>query len=391
MIERRFVKGAQVRAKQGDKPGIEGYGSVFGEQYVLWDSPTMRIVETVAPGTFARALQEKQDVRCLFNHEPDNILGRTANNTLSMNEDSKGLHYDADFDMRTRIANDVRCFVDRGDVTGCSFSFSVTKQQRTEVEDNEKLIINREIQDVDLYDVGPVTYPAYEGTGVKARAVELRSLFPDGISAAARAHAPAELRDLIDMGPLSGAPSDPGAGNPDPDNDGDDDTSPAGDNDATEDCSCRCRACYDGNHEECDDYMVTCPDAENCGDLAAMRSAELAREKRDSAKTKRVDGEDLPASAFAYVGDANDTSTWKLPIKFSTEEKTKSHIANALARFGQTNGIPDSEKPAVLAKIKAAANAHGIHVGDESKDAEIISLEQAKARTETLRAQLSLG
>ena len=137
--------------------------------------------------------------------------------------------------------------------------------------------------------------------------------------------------------------------------------------------------------------MVTCPDAENCGDLAAMRSAELAREKRDSAKTKRVDGEDLPASAFAYVGDANDTSTWKLPIKFSTEEKTKSHIANALARFGQTNGIPDSEKPAVLAKIKAAANAHGIHVGDESKDAEIISLEQAKARTETLRAQLSLG
>jgi HK97 family phage prohead protease len=391
MIERRFVKGAQVRAKQGDKPGIEGYGSVFGEQYVLWDSPTMRIVETVAPGTFARALQEKQDVRCLFNHEPDNILGRSANDTLRMNEDAKGLHYDADFDMRTRIANDVRCFVDRGDVTGCSFSFSVTKQQRTEVEDNDKLIISREIQDVDLYDVGPVTYPAYEGTGVKARAVELRSLFPDGVSAAARAHAPAELRDLIDMGPLPGTPSDQDDGNTDPDNDGDDDTIPAGDNDDDmEDCSCRCRACYGGDHEQCDDYMATCPDAQNCGDMAGMRAAAVVREKRDGAKTKRVDGEDLPASAFAYVGDANDTSTWKLPIKFSTAEKTASHVRNALARFGQTNGIPDSEKPKVLAKIKAAAKACGIHVSDESNAAEIMSLEQAKARTETLRAQLSL-
>jgi HK97 family phage prohead protease len=396
MIERRFVKGAQVRAKQGGKPGIEGYGAVFGEQYVLWDSPTMRIVETVAPGTFARALQEKQDVRCLFNHQPDNILGRSANGTLNMNEDSTGLHYDADFDMRTRIGNDVRCFVDRGDVTGCSFSFQVTKQVRTEVEDNDKLIISREIQDVDLYDVGPVTYPAYEGTSVKARSVELRSLFPDGVSAAARAHAPAELRDLIDLGPIPAALSVRDDADPnDPDNDDPDDTDPDNDPDDpddndVEDCACRCRACYDGDHEDCDDYMATCPDAQNCGNMAGMRAASLMREKRDGAKTKRVDGEDLTASAFAYVGDPNDTSTWKLPIKFSTPDKTASHVRNALARFSQTNGIPDSEKPKVLAKLKAAAKACGIHVADESNAAETIALELAKAKTDTLTAELSL-
>jgi HK97 family phage prohead protease len=79
------------------------------------------------------------------------------------------------------------------------------------------------------------------------------------------------------------------------------------------------------------------------------------------AKTKRVDGEDLPASAFAYVGDAKDTSTWKLPIKFSSEEKTKSHIRNALARFNQTN-LPSGEKDKVWAKIVAAAKKHGIDV-----------------------------
>lgn len=204
MIERRFVKGAQVRAKQGDKPGIEGYGAVFGEEYVLYDSPTLRFVETVKSGTFTRALQEKQDVRCLFNHEPDNILGRTANNTMQMVQDSKGLHFDTDIDVRTRIGADVRCFIERGDVTGCSFSFSVQKQTRTEVEEGDKLTIHRDIEDVDLYDVGPVTYPAYEGTSVGTRAIELRSLFPGGIPESVLAHAP-ELRELR----VADLPADP--------------------------------------------------------------------------------------------------------------------------------------------------------------------------------------
>lgn len=79
-----------------------------------------------------------------------------------------------------------------------------------------------------------------------------------------------------------------------------------------------------------------------------------------NAKTKRVADEDLPASAFAYVGDPQDLATWKLPIRFSTEEKTKSHIRNALARFSQTQGIPAGERAAVLAKIKAAAKRYGI-------------------------------
>ena len=278
MRERRFVRGAQVRAMQGGKPGIEGYGAVFGEEYVLYDSPTLRIVETVKAGTFSRALQEKQDVRCLFNHAPDNILGRTTNDTMRMKEDSKGLYYETDFDMRTHVANDVRCFVDRGDVTGCSFSFSVKKQERIEEETDQKLTIRRTIQDVDLYDVGPVTYPAYEGTGVKARSIELRSVFPEGVPANVLAHAP-ELRELIDGGAIPGTPSDQGDGNADPDDDGDDDTVPAGDtDDDMGDCACSCRACVGGDCDECDLYMETCGDADNCG--ADMYSARAARDDK---------------------------------------------------------------------------------------------------------------
>lgn len=86
-----------------------------------------------------------------------------------------------------------------------------------------------------------------------------------------------------------------------------------------------------------------------------------------SAKTKRVDGVDLTADCFAYVGDKEDTSTWKLPIKFpGDEEKTKSHIRNALARFSQTQGIPEAERAGVLAKIHAAAKKHGIDVTDKA-------------------------
>jgi hypothetical protein len=92
---------------------------------------------------------------------------------------------------------------------------------------------------------------------------------------------------------------------------------------------------------------------------------ELLKEK----KTKRVDGEDLTSSCFAFVGDPEDTSTWKLPIKFSDEEKTKTHIRNALARFGQTEGMSEEEKKAAKRKIMAAAKEHGIDVSDTDKAA----------------------
>lgn len=78
----------------------------------------------------------------------------------------------------------------------------------------------------------------------------------------------------------------------------------------------------------------------------------------EAAKTKRKGGEDLHASDFAYVGDAQDPSTWKLPIHDAA------HARNALARFDQTQGIPASEKSAVLAKIKSAAKKFGVDVSE---------------------------
>src|SRR5579859_3199676 len=90
-MERRFTSGAELRAD--DSGAISGHAAVFNQEYVLWDSPGYRVVETVKPGTFKRALREKQDVVCAFNHSPDHILGRSSAGTLSISEDDTGLAF----------------------------------------------------------------------------------------------------------------------------------------------------------------------------------------------------------------------------------------------------------------------------------------------------------
>jgi len=82
-------------------------------------------------------------------------------------------------------------------------------------------------------------------------------------------------------------------------------------------------------------------------------------------KTKRVDGEDLEKSAFAYQGSA-ETKDWKLPIKFSTDEKTKSHLRNAIARWNSTDMPNAEEKSRARGRIKAAAKEHDIDVEEGS-------------------------
>jgi hypothetical protein len=81
--------------------------------------------------------------------------------------------------------------------------------------------------------------------------------------------------------------------------------------------------------------------------------------------TKRVAGEDLTSEAFAYVGDEKKKSTWKLPIKFKSEAKSKRHVRNAIARFDQTDMPNKAEKEKAWKRIVAAAKRYGIEVSSE--------------------------
>jgi hypothetical protein len=78
-------------------------------------------------------------------------------------------------------------------------------------------------------------------------------------------------------------------------------------------------------------------------------------------KTKRVAGEDLPASAFAFTGnkaDGGNPSEWEFPIKFSDPAKTKAYVRRAIVGFDRRKLNIGTTKP--FEAILAAAKENGI-------------------------------
>ena len=144
---------------------ISGYSARYYDandpdtQYQLWSD----CFERLMPGCFESALKRPDDVRCLFNHDPSNILGRTAAGTCRLRVDSKGLWFEADLP-DSEPGRTVETAISRKDVTGCSFSFDVIAATWIEETKDGETVWIRQITDVVLYDVGPVTFPAYKAT-----------------------------------------------------------------------------------------------------------------------------------------------------------------------------------------------------------------------------------
>lgn len=128
--------------------------------------------ERIAPGAFDRALRSS-DPRALFNHDPNMILGRKSAGTLRLNALADGLHYEVS-PPDTQYARDLLESMRRGDVQESSFAFSVAPggEEWIDPDETRKLptrVITRVQQ---LYDVSPVTYPAYPTTTSHARSAQ---------------------------------------------------------------------------------------------------------------------------------------------------------------------------------------------------------------------------
>jgi len=164
-IERRVltVEDVELRVDDGDQRRLTGYAAKFGK----WSEDLGGFREKIAKGAFADVLRD--DVRCLKNHDPNLILGRTTSGTLKIEENSVGLRFTADLP-DTTTGRDTAEEVRRGDISGCSFSFRVLEDDWKYLEDGsiERTILRFKA----LYDVGPVTYPAYPDTSVAARSLE---------------------------------------------------------------------------------------------------------------------------------------------------------------------------------------------------------------------------
>jgi uncharacterized protein len=145
------------RRDENESEKIVGHAAVFD---VVGDGGWFR--EKIAPGAFAKSITE-DDVRALFNHDPNYVLGRNKAGTLVMREDDKGLWIEVD-PPDTQFANDLKISISRGDITQMSFGFQIIKESRQKGEGNEPDLFT--LQEVKLWDVSPVTFPFYQQTDV---------------------------------------------------------------------------------------------------------------------------------------------------------------------------------------------------------------------------------
>lgn len=165
-VERRTIS-AEFRVEGEDALKIVGYAAKYG----VMSEEMWGFREQIAKGAFAEALKGS-DVRALFNHNPDIILGRSKAGTLVLAEDDIGLRYEIT-PPDTQTAKDIIESIRRGDISQSSFAFSMRGSGIQEWEEQPDGTTIRTIKRIaELYDVSPVTYPAYQDTESGLRSAE---------------------------------------------------------------------------------------------------------------------------------------------------------------------------------------------------------------------------
>lgn len=163
--ERRNL-GSEVRYEKRDEKDVAGgYAALYNVRADLgW------FEEEIAPGAFDDVLAD--DVRALFNHDANLVLARSINGqgTLRLFLDEKGLGYDFDIP-DTTAGRDLKVNMELKNITQSSFGFAIEKEEWVNREGNEKdLRIIKKFKR--LYDVSPVTFPAYQDTTVAKRSYD---------------------------------------------------------------------------------------------------------------------------------------------------------------------------------------------------------------------------
>jgi HK97 family phage prohead protease len=164
--EYRTLPMTELRAEEADgKKVICGHAAVFDS----WSETLggfFPFKEKVRAGAFQRSI-DKDDIRALFNHDANHVLGRNRAGTLELTEDEKGLFVRI-MPPDTQWARDLQISIARGDISQMSFGFTVEKDEWSTANG----VDTRELIEVRLFDVSPVTFPAYTQTDVGVRAHE---------------------------------------------------------------------------------------------------------------------------------------------------------------------------------------------------------------------------
>ena len=161
-MEHRYIPMEHMETREdGEDLYIEGYFAVFNSTYELWPGAT----ESIAPGAFDDSVSD--DVRALYNHNTDIVLGRTSAGTMEIRQDSHGLWGRVKLNRADTDAMNAYARIARGDITGCSFGFDIAAQETDYREDGT---VHWTITKVSpLYEISPCTFPAYKATSISAR------------------------------------------------------------------------------------------------------------------------------------------------------------------------------------------------------------------------------
>lgn len=145
---------------------IEGYFIRYNEEINLFDN----VFEEINPDAVAKSL-ENSDIRALFNHNSEIVLGRTGNQTLELLSDDEGLFGRIEINPNDKQAMDILARIERQDINACSFGFQILDE---EIEERSDGSYKFTVKDMNLLEVSPVTFPAYPTTSISARSSDLK-------------------------------------------------------------------------------------------------------------------------------------------------------------------------------------------------------------------------
>jgi len=158
----------EVREEHDGQKIVEGYATVFDQEYRLWGDDRFEVLESVD----RRALEDAdmEDVIFQYDHE-GRVFARKSNGTLEVRTDERGLRIRAELG-GTEIGRQLYEEIKGGYTTKMSFGFKVKKAERKEERDEEtgKVTVHRKITEIKkLYDVSAVSLPANDATEISAR------------------------------------------------------------------------------------------------------------------------------------------------------------------------------------------------------------------------------
>ena len=167
MTKELRIKGTELRTVEGDALKIEGYVNAVGRESELLFSPKRKkwFKEIMEPGVFKRALENNVDIPMLLEHDYSKEIARTSNGTLELTEDNIGLKFKA-----TITDQGLYDSIHNGEINSCSFGFICEDADYEFVNNKEE---KRYVKDLQLLEVSLVKNPAYIGSLVEARNMEM--------------------------------------------------------------------------------------------------------------------------------------------------------------------------------------------------------------------------